>query len=368
MTVVKRNNGFLATVHYKGKRWRRQFADHDEAKKWEARAIVNVLYGRSPEPATDSSEAPAPRPSTLREMADYVYEHGWVHQKAGGESYRVAKHVCEVMGPDRLLRHVDQADCDALIATLKDRGDSNATVNQKTTKLSKILSTAVDLGVIERKPKIRRLPVPKGRTRWYTDAELAKIQQFCKDQDIPHMGCFIGFLADTGLRVGEALKLKWSDFTEMEDGFVYVYVGDSKGGGSRSVPLSVDAFMACIAAAETNVDLQRETTGPFHWATKHNLRLLWNKIRTHMGWGNDRQCVLHTLRHTFCSRLVQKGVNILTVKELAGHKTIEQTLTYMHLPPDHKKRAIETLMGRPLAEDPEVAPASGCNYTPLTNT
>jgi integrase len=52
----------------------------------------------------------------------------------------------------------------------------------------------------------------------------------------------------------------------------------------------------------------------------------------------------HTLRHTFASRLVMAGVNLKTVQELMGHKTIAMTAWYAHLAPTHKLKALETLV------------------------
>ena len=52
----------------------------------------------------------------------------------------------------------------------------------------------------------------------------------------------------------------------------------------------------------------------------------------------------HTLRHTFASRLVMAGVDLKTVQELMGHKTIAMTARYAHLAPTHKLQALETLV------------------------
>ncbi len=52
----------------------------------------------------------------------------------------------------------------------------------------------------------------------------------------------------------------------------------------------------------------------------------------------------HDIRHTFASRLVMAGVDIRTVQELLGHKTIQMTLRYTHLSPDHKRAAVERLI------------------------
>ena len=52
----------------------------------------------------------------------------------------------------------------------------------------------------------------------------------------------------------------------------------------------------------------------------------------------------HTLRHTFASRLVMAGVDLKTVQERMGHKTIAMTARYAHLAPTHKLRTLEPLV------------------------
>jgi site-specific recombinase XerD len=53
----------------------------------------------------------------------------------------------------------------------------------------------------------------------------------------------------------------------------------------------------------------------------------------------------HCLRHTFASRLVMAGVDLCTVQELMGHKSIQMTVRYSHLTPKHTLAAVERLAG-----------------------
>ena len=50
-------------------------------------------------------------------------------------------------------------------------------------------------------------------------------------------------------------------------------------------------------------------------------------------------------RHTFASRLMRAGVDLRTVQELLGHKTISMTLRYSHLSPSHRAKAVGVLDG-----------------------
>ena len=52
---------------------------------------------------------------------------------------------------------------------------------------------------------------------------------------------------------------------------------------------------------------------------------------------------LYDLRYTFASHLVMAGVDLTSVKELLGHKSLSMTMRYSHISPSHKRKAINKL-------------------------
>mgnify|MGYP001207068639 CR=1 FL=1 len=335
MSVTVRGKKFQAAVHFNGKRYRKQFNSSKDAEVWVLETKANLVSGRAIDPVSKLSTK---LPETLNEGIEYTYKHSWCRIKSGKEMKRNGHMVASHIGGDVPMADIDKSLIDELVHVLRTKGNKNGTINRKLTALSKILSTAEELGVIEKRPKIPYLKESTHRVRWYTDDELTAMVDYCNSEIGHSFGHYLNFMADTGLRQGEARSLRWED-RRWDDA---IYIPNSKNGLPRAIPLSVKAKDALLFQSTLRLPC-KDPNGPWAYLTPNLLRQNWEKVRKHMGWEDDPQAVLHALRHTFCSRLVQKGAPLKMVQELAGHKRIDMTLRYAHLAPHNLSNCIELL-------------------------
>jgi integrase len=63
----------------------------------------------------------------------------------------------------------------------------------------------------------------------------------------------------------------------------------------------------------------------------------------------------HTLRHTFASWAVMRGVTLKELQELLGHSSLAMTMRYAHLAPEHLRTAVGRLEGLTNTEPAKVS-------------
>jgi integrase len=212
----------------------------------------------------------------------------------------------------------DQSVLDDLIGKLRERGNSNATINRKMAALSKLLRKAYKMGDVHSLPEFRRQKERAGRIRFLEydeeDRLFGAIKARCEDSYRLSI-----FLVDSGCRLGEALGLIWNDIQEHRVSFWI-----TKSGRSRTIPLTERAENAIRVDA-------KGIKGPFSMLTAVRFRTIWNEVKAEVGLGEDTQVVPHILRHTCASRLVQGGIDIRRVQMWLGHQTLQMTMRYAHL-------------------------------------
>lgn len=336
MAIKRRGDSFQADFTHKSERYRKAFDTKDEAEIWLVETKQALILGLK----VTTSGTTDKRPATLEALKDLTHRRYWAGSKGERTTLINANEVARLLGESTKITAITESDIDDMIFKLEKKGNSDATINRKLAALSKMMTFAVDRGYINRKPKIERKTEGTHRIRWYTQKEEDEIIATAKFMGHTKYADLFMFLLDTGARVGEAIKLRWRDVFIEEQGAYNVQFVGRKGGTNTTVPLT-----ARVVSLLREVQKDSDDLGPFSWLTHGKLSNVWLRVRRHMKMLDDDQFVPHAFRHTFCSRLVQAGVPILAVKELAGHKTMTMTLRYSHLAPKNLTNAIATLEG-----------------------
>ncbi len=145
----------------------------------------------------------------------------------------------------------------------------------------------------------------------------------------------------SGLRVGELAGLDWSD-VERGAGSVRV-VG--KGNKERAVPLTDNARRALRTwRAEVEREAGRAPSAVFVSRRGRRLseRQIQRVVKRALRRIAEREGVSpHTLRHSFATHLLDRGADILAVKELLGHESLSTTQLYTHLTRERLKSAYD---------------------------
>jgi site-specific recombinase XerD len=226
------------------------------------------------------------------------------------------------------------------------------TFNRYKSMLSLIYRLGLEHGKVKSNPAklLKRKREDNGRVRFlnqHSPDEESRLRAAIKADAAVHMAEF-EIALHTGMRPSEQYGLTWDRVDLIRR---FVTIPKSKNGKMRHVPLN----SAALAAFQL-LFLRSRGDGPV-FVNTHGIPLQGYK---HWFEPAVRNCKIrdftwYCLRHSFASRLVMAGVDLRTVAELMGHKTIQMTMRYAHLAPAHNLAAVERLSPQPVAvfqEDP----------------
>lgn len=210
---------------------------------------------------------------------------------------------------------------------------SPATVNRNLACLKCIFNKAIQWGKAENNPvrQVKLFKEDNKRIRYLEKEEIIKLLAKCHG----HLKAIVIIALNTGMRKGEILGLKWHD-CDFRHNIIYLY--NTKNGEKREVPMNEQV-------RTTLIKVRKHLESPYIFCNKAGKP--YGDIKKSFLTALDKAGIIdfhfHDLRHTFASHLVMSGVDLNTVRELMGHKSLEMTLRYSHLSPDHKQRAVDVL-------------------------
>lgn len=187
--------------------------------------------------------------------------------------------------------------------------------------------------VVPYRPKLPR------RNRSELARSVSKIQyitelEYCALLDVakvPEHKLLLRLLWETGLRISEALGLKYADI--YPDGINII----GKGGKQRFVPCQAAILGELLRYRETHHDLrifQKITTEP---------GALYMMRRYAKAIGLDKRIHPHLFRHSFAINFIQQTGNPFALQDIGGWSDMETIKIYMRLAKEAPKEAIQKM-------------------------
>ena len=323
MPVRQRGNSWQVDVRKKGIRFRHTYKTEDQAKVMLAKVEEAISLGKAlPDPEDCNDGKAMTIAALLRKAADKY----WSDTSHGAKNTSVIEEIVNHVGENVPLSALNLELIDELISYWKKKGNASATINRKLSVLSKATTYAKDRGFIDFKPKIEWQKEGKGRVRFVTDQEEADMYRVLTQMGYFQERDIFMFLIDTGMRVGELSSIRLSDLVGNK-----LPIWETKADHPRTVVLTK-------RAKDIFVKYKGHLGIPYRRLISH-----WNHMKCALGLEHDDQFVIHCLRHTCASRLVQRGISIMVVKEWLGHKNIQMTMRYAHLCPTNLEQAVKVL-------------------------
>ena len=294
-------------------------------------------------------------------------------------------HVVPALGPMR-VRQVQQARIRALIADKLASGLSVNTVRLIAATLGTMLSSAGDDGLLRTNPiaglrrKLRVLRNRDGgaseRVKAMTGEQLATFLETARTR-LPAFYPLALLLARSGLRLGEALGLRWTDIDlagrairvertlgRHVKGFPITgpAIGTPKSGRARTVDMSQALARALTALLRERREQalrrgQGQAAPAWVFLTETGRPLRQGEVREDFGrvlrWaGLPAHFTPHALRHSFAVALIQRNAPLPYVQAQLGHASISQTVdVYARWLPSGNRTLIDQLDVEPAARE-----------------
>ncbi len=215
-------------------------------------------------------------------------------------------------------------------------GRTKSTCNRYLQLLKRMFNLAIEEGYVEDNP-VRKVKLYSEKDnlkeRILTEDEERRLMEICSDSLRP----ILVVALNTGMRRAEIFNLQWNQIDLKSK---RIKVEKTKSGKMRFIPVN-DVLINELRRLKIERSLS-----PFVFSNPKtgkpylDMKTAFKGACRRAGISNLR---FHDLRHTFASRLVEKGVDVETVRDLLGHHSITVTQRYTHSNDERKKAAVDLL-------------------------
>ncbi len=235
-----------------------------------------------------------------------------------------AKQLKAYFGATKNIKKIDYTAILAFKAYLKQQGNNKATINSKLTYLRTLLKFAYKSGVLDKLPVFDFETITEHKTSYIETTTFLEVLRYCKKNNLRELRQVLLVAYFTGARINNVLSISPKDIDRG-----YVRFWENKTHRPYSVPISYK-LKPILNENFKGFTLNYQQT-----------YYLFNQIKSEVGL--DDNLTLHSLRHSFVTRLVRKGVDLPVIQALANHKKITSTMIYTHIANEQLEKAIKVL-------------------------
>jgi integrase len=219
-------------------------------------------------------------------------------------------------------------------------GKAPATFNRYKCAISSVFEYLKDEYDTNHNParQVKQRKESRGLDRYASPDEVGRLLKAAKSCSWNKMHLLILLAISTGARRRELVSLKWCDinFTNST-----AYLGDTKNGERRVLPLTKDALDA--------LEVFREIGNGFVFPNQFDPKTSMYYFDKYWYDTLDRAHIdsfrFHDLRHTTGSWLAMNNTPVTAIQQILGHKSIVTTQRYVHHDTKHKANTINSVFG-----------------------
>ncbi len=218
-----------------------------------------------------------------------------------------------------------------------------ATANRYLAALSHVFTMAVnEWQWVEDNPlrKVRKRKEPKGRVRYLTDEERSNLLSACMQSKNKFLYSIVVLALSTGMRLREALYLKWSDIDFERKRMI---LNETKNEERRSASLTGLAFDLMKELSEEKKSVESVFVFPSKFnkgKTPVDIRKAWlNALKA----ANIEDFRFHDNRHSTASYLAMNSASLAEIAEVLGQKTLQMVKRYAHLSEQHTANVVASM-------------------------
>jgi len=281
-------------------------------------------WARATETSIDRGDLPHERSTTFLTLNDVLQRYlaeVVVHKKSSSVETYI---ICAIGRSDIALIRLNKLRPHHL-ASYRDQRLAVVTGSTVVRELS-IINQALQLAINEWDADLKTNPMAKVKSPSWNKPRERRLK--IGEQDLLIKECSISknvwlkpvvlLALETAMRRGEILNLKWENINLSQQ---TCYLPMTKNGSSRNVPLSSEAINLLRS-------LPHDISGNVFPLTAAALRGLWNRACRRAGITDLH---FHDLRHEATSRFFEKGLNVMEVATITGHKDLRMLQRYTHL-------------------------------------